>query len=311
MAPGLSKLISAFSGINLLTALKVSLFLPGVMVAVSAAIMLSSFFISGVKPIGILQGISSIMIAGVFSIISFGLGKLISSFGKINPLKALVAAKLMPIVLLAVSVAIMTSSFFLSMVKPIGLLQAFSAIAIAGVFAIISFGIGKIISSFKRIDPVTAIAAAVLMPILFVALSASIMMSSYLLAAVKPIGLLQAITSIAISAVFVVLSFGIAKMIPAFRRIKPQEAVTAALMMPILFTALSFAILLSSKPLSQVKPIGILQFLTSLAITVLFVGFAFAAKMIVKFTKNLKFWFCLLAFETLFASKVVEKPSNL
>lgn len=287
MAPNLGKLINAFSRVNMISALKATLFLPVVLVAISAAIMGSSYFISNVKPIGLLQAFSSIVIAGVFAVISMGLGRLISAFGRINPVSAFLAARMLPVVLLAISVSIMLASFVLSAVKPIGLLQAVTSIVIAGVFAVISFGIGKIISAFKRIDPVTAIAAAALMPILFVALSASIMMSSYLLAAVKPIGLLQAITSIAISAVFVVLSFGIAKMIPAFRRIKPQEAVTAALMMPIVFTALSLSILLSSKFLYQVKPIGILQFLTSLAISALFVGFAFAAGLIVKWTKKL------------------------
>ena len=288
MGPSLGKMINAFSRINMITALKASLFLPVVLVAVSAAIMGSSYFIANVKPIGLLQAFSSIMIAGVFAVISMGLGKLISAFGRINPVSAFLAARMLPVVLLAVSVSIMLASFVLSAVKPVGLLQAITSIVIAGVFTVISFGIGKIISAFRKVDPVTAIAAATLMPILFVALSASIMMSSYLLSQVKPIGLLQAITSIAISAVFVVLSFGIAKMMPAFRRIKPAEAVTAALMMPIVFTALSLSILLSSNFLYQVRPIGILQFLTSLAISALFVGFAFTAGLIVKWTKNLK-----------------------
>ena len=288
MGPSLGKMINAFSRINMITALKASLFLPVVLVAVSAAIMGSSYFISNVKPIGLLQAFSSIMIAGVFAVVSMGLGKLISAFGRINPVSAFLAARMLPVVLLAVSVSIMLASFVLSAVKPVGLLQAITSIVIAGVFTVISFGIGKIISAFRRVDPVTALAAATLMPILFVALSASIMMSSYLLSQVKPIGLLQAITSIAISAVFVVLSFGIAKMMPAFRRIKPAEAVTAALMMPIVFTALSLSILLSSNFLYQVRPIGILQFLTSIAISALFVGFAFAAGLIVKWTKNLK-----------------------
>ena len=288
MGPSLGKMINAFSRINMITALKASLFLPVVLVAVSAAIMGSSYFIANVKPIGLLQAFSSIMIAGVFAVISMGLGKLISAFGRINPVSAFLAARMLPVVLLAVSVSIMLASFVLSAVKPVGLLQAITSIVIAGVFTVISFGIGKIISAFRKVDPVTAIAAATLMPILFVALSASIMMSSYLLSQVKPIGLLQAITSIAISAVFVVLSFGITKMMPAFRRIKPAEAVTAALMMPIVFTALSLSILLSSNFLYQVRPIGILQFLTSLAISALFVGFAFTAGLIVKWTKNLK-----------------------
>jgi hypothetical protein len=286
IAPNLGKLVNGLKDVNFLTMLKSVVFLPVILASVSYAIMLSSKFLANVKPIGLFQAFSSIMIAGVFATVAFGLGKLLGGFKGLNPLTAVVAAALLPIVLVAVSYAIMKSSFFLANVKPIGLFQAFSSIMIAAVFAVVSFGIGKMISAFRGINPVVAGVAALLMPILLIALSYSIMKSSYFLANVKPIGLFQAFTSILIAVTFVILSYAVAKILPAFRRVSLMDAGKAALMMPLIFTAMSVAIMLSSYPLSKVKPIGLFQFLTSIAISLLFVVQSFLFVQIVKILKN-------------------------
>jgi hypothetical protein len=287
LAPNLGKIIRAFNNVGLFNALKAAAFLPIVMLGVSTAIMLSSYVLSKVKPIGLFQAITSILIAGTFSVMSYGLGKLISAFKGINPVTALLASALMPIVLVAVSMSIAISSYFLSKVRPIGFFQALTAIMIAATFSVIAFGIGKIISAFKGVNPVAALAASVIMPILFVALSVSIMVSSYFLSKVRPIGLFQALSSIFIAATFVVLSYGVAKILKAFRGISPAEIGMAAISMPIIFTALSMAILASSYFLSKVKPIGFFQFLTSVGISLLFVVFSFTMKLVVDKIKNL------------------------
>lgn len=279
---GLHRLVGAFGKMSLLGGVKAVLFMPVVLVAVSTAIALSSYVLSAVKPIGIFQAVTAIMIAGVFSVLGYGIGKLIRAFRGIDPVTAFMAAKMMPIVLLAVTATIAAASYLLSAVKPIGFFQALTAILIAGVFTVLSFGIGKIIGSFRRIDPATALAATAMMPLIFIALSFSIMMSSYFLGNVKVIGLFQALTAIAISIVFVALSFGLAKILPAFRRLSPADITKAAIGMPIIFTALSLAIMVSSYFISGVKPIGFAQFLTAVGISILFVGFAFATKFIVK-----------------------------
>ena len=279
IAPSLGKMMRGFSGLSLMTMAKSIIFLPLVLLGISTAIMLSSYVLSKVKPIGLFQAMTAILIAGTFAVVSYGLGKLIGAFKGINPLDALVASVLMPIVLLGISTAIMLSSYVLSKVRPIGLFQAITSILIAATFAVISYGIGKIISAFKGINPVAAIAAAIIMPILFVALSLSIMASSVFLSKVRPIGLFQALTSIFIAATFVVLSYAVAKILPAFRRINYQDALKASIMMPLLFTGMSIAIMLSSYPLSKVRPIGLFQFLTGIGIAILFVAFAFAMKL--------------------------------
>jgi hypothetical protein len=279
---GLHKIIRAFSKMSLLGGVKAVLFMPLVLLAISTAIALSSYALAMVKPIGIFQAMSAIMIAGVFSVLAFGLGKLIRGFRGIDPVTAYAAAKMMPIVLIGVIALFPIASYLLSAIKPIGFFQALTAILIAGVFTVLSFGIGKIISSFRRVNPAAALAAATIMPLIFIALSFSIMMSSYFLSNVKVIGIFQALTAIAISIVFVALSFGIAKILPAFRRLSPADVAKATIAMPVIFTALSFAIMISSYFISAVKPIGFAQFLTALGISILFVAFAFATKIVVK-----------------------------
>ena len=279
---GLPKILRAFSKMSLLGGVKAVLFMPLVLLAISTAIALSSYALSMVKPIGIFQAMSAIMIAGVFSVLAFGLGKLIRGFRGIDPVTAYAAAKMMPIVLIGVIALFPIASYLLSAIKPIGFFQALTAIMIAGVFTILSFGVGKIISAFRGINPATALTAAAIMPVVFIALSFSIMMASYFLGNVKVIGIFQALTAIAISIVFVALSFGLAKILPAFRRLSTADVARATIAMPAIFTALSFAIMISSYFISAVKPIGFAQFLTALGISILFVGFAFATKLVVK-----------------------------
>lgn len=236
------------------------------MVGFSTAIALSSYILGMVKPIGIIQATTAILIAGAFSVMSFGLGKLVAGFNKINPVEALTAAKFIPQLLIAVSLAIVGASLAFRLIQPIGLLQALTAILIAGVFTVLSFGIGKIISAFKGIDPETAFSATTIMPIVFVALSLSIATSSWLLSMVMPIGIFQALTAILIAATFVVLSFSLSKIIPAFKGFDKGDVTRYAFTIPLIFTAMSLAIMLSSHILVLTESIKFSKLLEILAL---------------------------------------------
>jgi len=299
IAPNFGKLLNGFKDVNFLTLAKSVIFLPIIMVSLSMAIMYSSKFLSNVKPIGLFQAVSAIMISGVFAVISYGIGKLLSGFKGLNPITAIVASTLLPIVLVSISFAIMASSALLSRVKPIGLFQAITSIMIAGVFSVISYGIGKILGGFKGISPLTAIAASALIPIVFIALSFAIMTSSNFLSKVTPIGLFQAISSILIAATFVVLSYAVAKILPSFRKVNMADAVKASIIMPLLFTSMSISIMLSSYVLSKVRPIGVFQFLSAIGISLVFVAFAYTMKLIVNAIKNISIKDTISAFAKL------------
>jgi hypothetical protein len=122
-----------------------------------------------------------------------------------------------------------------------------------------------------------AIAAGIM-----VIMSLGIALASYALRLVKPISLANFLGSIMVGAIFVVLSFGLKKLLSAFEGLNPGTAAVASFMMPIVFTGMSIAIWLSSKYLSKVVPITFQNFVTAVMISALFVVLAYAIKPIAR-----------------------------
>ena len=274
IAFGIKKMISAL-GEDMITLGKSILFLPILLPAIALGIALSSWVLAFVKPISFAQAITSILIAGMFTVIAFGIKKIIKALGA--DIATLGKAILfLPLILPAIALGIAASSWVLQMVVPIKLDQAFTAILIAAMFTVISFGIKKLLGAFKGLDPASAAIAAVLMPLLLVAMSMAIAKSSEYLAEIVPIKWNQFFTAIGISIVFVVLAFALKLMAPAIKQIKIGDVVV----LPLLFTALSLAIMLSSKILVETTPIdyallfNIVVFSIVFAISAIAMGFA-------------------------------------
>ena len=123
------------------------------------------------------------MIAAAFGVVSFGLGKLISAFKGINPATAIAASALIPIVLIALSLAIVGASYYLSLVRPIGLFQAFTAILIAATFVVLSYAVKPLMQGVKGItEKQIGMGTLVLL-----ALTAAVVGASYLLMLMSPV----------------------------------------------------------------------------------------------------------------------------
>jgi len=275
---GISKFMSSFSGIDNSKLSKSAFILPILMIAISSAIAGSSYLLGLVKPIGLFQAITSIMIAGVFSTISLGISKIVSTFKDIDVSTAMRSSIILPITMMAISSAIAGSSYLLGLVKPIGLFQAVTSILIAGVFTTISFGLSRLIKSFRGVSISDAIKSSTMIPIVMIGMSAAIAGSSYLLGLVKPIGLFQAITSILIAGTFTVISYGISRLVRSFKDISPGDALKTSITMPIVLIALSGSIMASSLLLSMVRPIGLFQAITSILIAGIFVALSYTVK---------------------------------
>ena len=234
------------------------------MVMMSVAVMLSSWALGMIRPIGITQAITGILIAGLFTVLSFGLPKIVTAIDNIkNPIKTGIYLVL---ILPAISLGIAMSSWALSLVRPIGFAQAITAILIAGMFTVISYNLHKIafgvtvFSKFK-VSPFDLIKT-------MVAISAAITASSYVLGLIRPISFGQAITGILIAFMFMVISFNLHKIalgVVAFNKTKvsPFDLIKV-------LVGIAGAIALSSWVLGLTRPIGIWQFLTALGITILF-----------------------------------------
>jgi hypothetical protein len=260
--------------------------LTAVLVGISLAVMLSSFILAAVRPVGLLQMFTAIMIAGMFTVLSYGIGKLLIGVSKITG-KGLLMLPLLPFIMVGISLAIAASSLILGMVKPIGLFQAITAILIAGVFSVVSYGIGNLLTGLGKLNT-KSIAFIPLLPLILIAISAAIVGSSYLLGAVKPIGLFQAITAIFIAAVFAAISFGLGKLLKGFEGMDASKAGVMAVVLPILLIAISAAIVGSSYLLAGVKPIGLFQAFTAILVAIVFIPISYAIPQITKGIADVK-----------------------
>ena len=234
------------------------------MVMMSVAVMLSSWALGMIKPIGVAQAITGILIAGLFTVLAFGLPKIVTAIDNIkNPIKTGIYLVL---ILPAIALGIAMSSWALSLIKPIGLAQAVTGILIAGMFAVISYNLHKIafgVTMFSKlkVSPFDLVKT-------LVAISAAITASSYVLGLIRPMSFGQAITGILIALMFMVISFNLEKIalgVVAFNKTKvsPMDLIKV-------LVGIAGAIALSSWILGLTRPIGIWQFLTALGITILF-----------------------------------------
>ena len=259
-----------------------AIFLPILMATMSLGIMISSRILSGVRPMSMGQIITSLLIAGMFMMVASGIKGLIHALteetevkakgfgGKqkgLNMGKLLQVALILPLIMLSISVGIWLSSMILSKVQPIGFMQALSAIAIAAIFSVAAFGISKLIKVLGDIPLPKAIFAAIALPLILPAMALSITLSSYIFSKIKPIGFMQFLTAIAISIVFVIISFGMKQIVKSISEMKWGDVPK----IPVFFTLISLAIATSAWIFNKFKKeIDGLGFLTILK--VLFLG---------------------------------------
>jgi len=253
-----------------------------VMVIMAFAITASSFILSFITPIGFGQALTAILIAGMFTVIAFGIGKLVKAFEGMDPIQTMKTSLVIMFILPAMAMAITLSSWILKMVTPISFGQAITAILIAGMFTVISFGIGKLIKAFKGVDLVEAIKSAFVMLLILPAMAMAITASSFVLSFITPISFGQALTAILIAGMFTVISFGIGKLIKAFKGLDPIQAMKSAFVMVLVLPAMALAIAASSVILSFITPISLGQALTAILIAAVFVVLSYGMEKILK-----------------------------
>jgi hypothetical protein len=275
-----------------------------VMPLMGMGIWLASKFLARVTPMSLGQIITAIGVATAFYFIAPvitsmmdammntkeitmpGGKKIKSSKFDMGRLKATIVA--LPILMVAMALGITLSSFVLSRIKPMGLSQIITAIAVAGMFSIAAMGVKGLIHALteenevkgaggfktKKMDMGKLMKVALFLPIVMMAIALGITLSSYILAGIKPITLGKAITAILIAGMFAVVSWGIAKMLTALKDLDPAKMAQAVVMIPLLLPAIALAITASSWVLSLIKPISFSQFLTGLAISIMFIAFS-------------------------------------
>lgn len=247
------------------------------MVLMSVAITASSYILQGIVPISIIQLMTAVAIAGVFATIGMSLEKLgigITIFHKMLGNKV---TWVVPLVMVAIATAITASSWIMSGITPIGITQALTAIAIAGVFAIIGFSLQKIATGIVIAHEVLGKSATWKMPLILVAIATAITMSSWIMQLIVPIGFAQVLTAIVISFVFWMIGYALPHIAFAvFLVDKAMNAKKAAWIMPLILVAIATAITMSSWIFSLVVPMGWKEALTIILITIVFAILGFA-----------------------------------
>lgn len=269
------------------------------LVMISVALALSSIALSFVQPISLPKLSTAIMIAGAFVVLSPSIHKMIGTFKDLSWIEIGKAAIGLVFVMPAIALGIALASEALQLVKPIGLVQFFSAVMIAAVFAVVSYGIRNMLNAFKGIDTLALVQSVIFLPLILPAIALGLALASQAFKLIQPIGFSQFFSAVMVGLVFVVLSFGLKKIIGAFKGLDPATAVVASFMIPILFTAMSIAIWKSSELLSQVIPIGLSQFLTTIAISFTFVIIAYALSPVIKLIDEME-WSSLIKLPVLF-----------
>jgi hypothetical protein len=240
-----------------------------------------AFQVVGSVPIGTVLALSFaiLVLAAAFAGVHIALKKV--GFKPMDGLNFVIA-------ITAISLGVAISSHILGMVKPISLAQFFTTVFIATGFVAIAYGMAKLLDAFKGKSAKQIALSAISLPIILPAISIGIAMSSWALQLVKPIGLAQFFTTLFIAAGFVIIAYGMAKLLDAFKGKDPKQIALAAISLPIILPAIALGIAMSSWALQTVMPISLAQFFTSLFIGGLFVLLSYGISQIVSAVNRMK-----------------------
>ena len=276
MAPAINKIIKAFGGMGWGGIIKAAVGLVMVLPAIALGITLSSWVLRMITPISFGQAITAILIAGMFTVLSVSIKRLLGAFG--TGIGSLVKAVIfLPLILPAIALGIAMSSWVLRKITPISFSQAITAILIGAMFTVIAFGLKKLLGAFGGNSIIGMAAAILFLPSVMEAVADGIVRASSYLKNTEKVGWNQALSAIMIAAIFTVISFGLKNIVNAMDAIDNPLGI---LLVPLLLPAVAYAIQLSSEPLSKVTLMTMDQFWTSLGISALFVVFALALKII-------------------------------
>jgi len=252
------------------------------LVTMSVALMLSSKILTNVVPVSLLQLVTVVFIAAAFGAAALGLGALIFGLSQVGLTESVSAAFILPIVLVATSLAIAASSVILQAVVPVGIFQMLTVVLIGLAFGVLSYGLGQLIQGFKGIDPATALIASYTIPIVLIALSLAILAASVYFQAIMPIGIFQALTAILISATFVVLAYAVKPLLSGVKDVKEEDILKGT----IVIIALTAAVVIASYILTLMPSLSVSSilnfFLASLAISTSVAVLALAVKLVNK-----------------------------
>jgi hypothetical protein len=284
LSPAINKIIKAFGGMSWGQVIKSAIGLVVVLPAIALGMTISSWFLRKITPISFTQALTLILIGVGFMFLAPAINKIIKAFKGMSWGELIKATIGLVLVLPAIALGMTISSWIMKKITPISFSQGITAILIAAVFTVISFGLKKMLKAFGG-SGIFALGKAILfLPLVLPAIALGIVLSSYVLGKTQQVGLMQAWSAIMIALIFTVISFGLKKIINAMEAVDNPAKM---LLIPLLLPAVAVAIWLSSMVLNKVQMMTFGQFLVSLGISILFIVFAVALKIMSPIIKKL------------------------
>jgi len=240
-----------------------------VTVTIASSITAASWIMSLIVPISFTQGLTAILIAGTFAVISYGIEKITKG---IKDVKASDLVK-MPLVLFSVGLSIALASQVMRFINPISISQGLTAILIAGTFAVIGYGIKNLVNGIKGITPEDAL----LLPLILIPFSIAMVGASFILQGIQPLTFKQFIGTIGIAIALTAMTLPLLVLSYAVKNTNIKDVALMVAILPLM----SLGIVLSSKILAKTEEIdgGLLWNVVLQSITIGIMGVALGAAM--------------------------------
>jgi len=245
----------------------------------------------------------------ILSVLALGIGIMLVAFAfeKVSKIKGptggpmtIKEAAIISAIMVIASLAVTVSSWILSKIKPLTIPQVLTAASIALLFTLVAPAICKLISAMTTSQEVefrgmkvktsamsfgTVLKAAVMLPLLMVAMSIGITLSSRILSQITPISIPKALTAILIGVMFAIVAKGIAGLITSLttsqeasgggfgfktQSIGMAKMAAVILGLPLIMFMIAKGIAMSSHVLNDIKPIGFRQAITAILIAAMF-----------------------------------------
>lgn len=318
MAPKFAMLLNAvnnsFKKVSYADIIKVTV----ILVAMSVAITLSSWVLRLITPLSLGQIITGIGITVMFYVVSNFLPKLAISVIAVSKIMSKKDLVLLPLMMVAFSIAIMLSSLILKLIQPLSFGQIITTIVVTAVFWAISMFLTDIAIGVIMVDKILGKNKIWMIPLVYVAISAAIMVAGFLFSMTPELGWKQMVGILLIGLIFAGLAYVMPDM--AIGLVIMEKALGKGKMwlIPLVYVAIAAAIMVSSHILNAsaeipwMKLLNILVFSVVLVIAVALIGLlSLLLVKVIGLTTILKGSLCIVAIATsiMLASWLLTKGS--
>ncbi len=252
--------------------------MPLMLVSFALAITLSSWILRFVVPMSFGQIITGIAITAMFWVVANFLPRLALSIILVSKIMSKKDLALMPILMVAFALAITLSSWILKMVIPLSFGQIITTILITAVFWAVSKFLPDIALGVIMVDKILGKNKIWMIPLVFIAISAAMMISAFLFSQTPELGWKQMVGILLIGLIFAGLSYIMPEMAAGLVLMDRALGKGKMFLIPLVYVAIAVAIMLSSHILSVsaeipwMKLLNILIFSAVLVIATVLIG---------------------------------------